>query len=203
MSRLTDIIALLYSYTDADTAKLTRQLTERRRASWINTLSELAKKHGCNQLAGTPKGADAKKLAEDSQKDAESVARTYNRELANEIRRLNEANPKGNRTYYISNLEKWQKRRDAHKIFAIGLNTDGSARQYAFQRFYQMNAQIARRFAASGPPAVCVICMRIFAAGIVDFAYTQMHPFPAHYLCPHFYTAIAPTKADCSLLWLG
>ena len=203
MSQLTDVLSLLYRYDEDDIAKLAKRLTERRRATWINTLSDLASKHGCTRLAGTPKGQDARKLADDSLKDAQSVARTYNRELASEIARLQRANPRGNRQYYISNLSKWQARRDSHKIYAIGLNTDASAREYAFQRFYAKNAQIARRFVASGPPAVCRICLNIFAAGVVDLQYTRVHPLPAHYLCPHTYSAVAPAKADCATLWLG
>lgn len=203
MSKLTDVIALLYRYTESDTDKLAKQLNERMRAAWVNALSELAKKHGCDRLAGVPKGADARKLREDARRDAESVARTYNRELTEEINRLAAANPKGNRQYYISNLNKWQKKRDSHKLYAIGLNTDTNAREYAFQRFYMENAALARRFVAAGPPAVCEKCITIFAAGVVDFAYTQSHPFPQHYLCPHWYQAVAPAKAECATLWLG
>ncbi len=203
MSKLTDLLALLYKYSEADTAKLAKQLNERMRGAWVNQMSDLAKKHGCSHLGTVPKGADAKKFRDDSKRDAESVAKTYNRELANEIARLVKVNTKGNRAYYIKNLNIWQRRRDSNKIWAIGLNTDSAGRQHAFTRFYQMNPQIVRKFMASGPPAVCRICINIFAAGIVDLAYTQSHPFPAHYLCPHSYVAVAPARAECTTLWVG
>lgn len=204
MSKLTDIIALLYRMDEADTAKTARQLTERRRATWINTLSDLARQHGCNQLAGTPKGEDARKFKDDSQADADSITNTFNRELENAINRLYKDNPKGNRTYYTSNLAKWKRARDGHKIYSIGLNTDTDARQYAFSRFYVMNKDLlSGGFVAAGPPAVCEKCLRVFAAGIVDLAYTQKHAFPLHYNCPHFYRQVAPRRVECAKLWVG
>lgn len=203
MTKLTDAIFEAYNHDATDTAKIARQLNERRRAVWINELTDLARTHGCTRLAGTPKGADARKLKDDSQRDAESISNTYNRELRNQIERLYKANPRGNTRYYTSNLSKWQTKRDSWKSYQISLNTDSSARQYAQQRFYTMNANLAKRFVASGPPPVCKICIRIFAAGVVDFAYTQFAPLPAHISCPHLYKVVAPTKVSCDQLWLG
>ncbi len=203
MSKLTDILFLLYSMDEADTAKIAKQLNERYRATWINHLSDLAKKHGCNQLGKTPKGADAAKFKADALRDAESIVKTFNRELKAEIARIVKDTPTANRNTIAKKLATWKKRRDGHKIYSIGLNTDTAARQYAFKRFYEMNAQIPRQFVAAGPPAVCKICIRIFAAGIVDLAYTQKHPFPAHYNCPHVYRAVAPAKVECATLWVS
>jgi hypothetical protein len=203
MTKLTDAIFAAYDHNATDTAKIARQLTERRRAVWINTLTDLARQHGCTRLAGTPKGADAKKLRDDSQRDAESISNTYNKQLRNEIERLYAANKKGNTRYYTSNLAKWQARRDTWKVYQIALNTDSSAREYARLRFYEMNANLAKRFIATGPPPVCKICIRIFAAGVVDFAYTRFQTLPAHISCPHLWKAVAPTKVSCDQLWLG
>jgi hypothetical protein len=203
MSRLTDILYLLYSMDESDTAKIAKQLNERMRASWVNHVSDLAKQHGCTQLGQTPKGADAAKFKADAKRDAESIVKTYNRELKAEIARIIIDAPKANRNTIIKRLEAWKRRRDGHKIWAIGLNTDSNARERAFQRFYQMNAQIRRQFVAAGPPAVCVICLRIFASGIVDFEFTQRRPLPAHYACPHFYRSVAPQKVDCAKLWVS
>lgn len=203
MSRLADLITSLYSYDQDDIDKLAGKLTERRRASWINSLSDLAATHGCSQLAGTPKGTDARKLADDSRADAESIASTYNRELRNQVNRIFAANPRAQRSVYIKQLDAWAKRRDAHKTLTIALNTDGTARQFARERFYQMNVDLSKWFTASGPPPTCRLCIAIFAAGIVSFAYTQAHPFPRHQNCPHLYRAVAPTRAECGRLWLG
>lgn len=202
MTALTDSLYEAYAYDAEDTAKISRQLTERRRAAWINELSALAAKHGCSQLAGTPKGQDAKFLATISQTDADSITNTYNRELRNQIERLYQRNKRGNRTYYTSNLAKWQAARDVWKNYQIALQTDTTARQYAFSRFYAMN-QIAQAFVAGGPPPTCKICIRLFAVGVVDYAYTQQHGFPAHVNCPHSWRTVAPVKVECSKLWLG
>lgn len=203
MSQLTDTLYLLYSYQSDDTAKLTRTITERRGAAWINEMSDLAKRHGCNQLAKTPKGSDAKELMRQSQEDAESITRTYNRELRNVIERIYKTNPRANRNAYFKELEAWAKKRDAYKTLQIGLNTDGTARYFAQQRFYQQNPPLARRFVAAGGAPTCKVCIRIFAAGVVDFEYTQKHPLPAHINCPHFFKAFSPAKVDCDTLWLG
>lgn len=203
MTRLTDTIFLLYSHQDIDTARMTRVITERRKASWLNTLAGLAKTHGCSQFPKSVKGPDARELERQSKADAESITRTYNRELRNQIERIYKANPRSNRNAYYRQLEAWAKKRDAHKSLTIGLHTDSTARQFAQTRFYQMNPALARSFVAAGGTATCKICVRIFAAGVVDFAYTQVHPLPAHVQCPHFYKAIAPVKASCEALWLG
>jgi hypothetical protein len=203
MSILTDTITEAYAYAADDIATLTRRIAERRRAAFVNQLSDLARVHGCGQLARAPRGADNRELTQQSQVDAESIARTFNRDLARAIERLNKSNPRGNRRYYTSNLDKWSKARDVWKSLQIGLNTDSTARQLAHRRFYEMNAGLAQRFAAFGVPPVCKICIRIFAAGVVDFAYTQRNPLPAHIFCPHLYQPVAPAKAECAKLWLG
>lgn len=203
MSVLTDTLYAAYAYDTEDTTKLLRQLNERYRATWINALQDLARTHGCNQYPPTPKGADAKYLRSLAERDAQSISNTYNKDLRREIERLYAANKKGNRTYYTSNLAKWQKKRDTWKVYQIGIATDSNARQYAFTRFYAMNTQIARMFVASGPPAVCKICLRLFAAGVVSYEFTQMNPFPAHINCPHLWKAAAPQKVECSQLWVG
>lgn len=203
MTALTDSIYDAYAYDDADTEKLIRQLRERMFATWTNTLSDLARTHGCSRLAGTPKGENAKYLRGLAERDGQSISNTYNRDLRAQIEKLYAANKKGNRTYYTSNLAKWQKRRDEWKVWQIALATDSNAREYAFQQFYKHNQDIAKRFAASGPPAVCKICLRLFAAGVVDFMFTQLNPFPAHIGCPHTWKAVAPARVSCEALWLG
>jgi hypothetical protein len=203
MTKLTDTLFDAYAYDESDTAKLTRQLNERYRATWINAMQDLAATHGCTQYPPTPKGADAKYLRGLAERDADSISNTFNKDLRREIERLYAANKKGNKIYYTSNLAKWQTKRDLWKVYQISLATDSNARQYAFTRFYAENTQIARMFVASGPPAVCKICMRLFAAGVVDYTFTQSHPFPAHISCPHLWRAAAPQKVECAKLWVG
>jgi hypothetical protein len=203
MSKLTDTILLLYEYHEDDITKLAKRLTERRRATWINTLSELARIHGCNQLAATPKGEDAKELARLSREDAQSIANTFNRDVRRQIERIYTENPRANRSLYFKRLEAWAKKRDTWKVYQIGLNTDGTARHYALTRFYQQNPQLSRNFVASGVPPTCKLCIKIFAAGVVDLEYTIRNPLPRHIGCPHVYRNAAPMLAQCGSLWLG
>jgi hypothetical protein len=203
MTALTDSIYDAYAYDGSDTDKLIRQLNERFRATWINALQDLARVHGCNQYPPTPKGVDARYLRQLAERDATSISNTFNRELRTQIEKLYAANKKGNTRYYTSNLAKWQAKRDTWKVYQISLATDSAARQYAFTRFYAENPDIARMFVASGPPAVCKICMRLFAAGLVDYTFTQRNGFPAHINCPHLWKAAAPQKVECARLWVG
>ena len=203
MSKLTDILLLLYSYQTDDVDNLTTTLTERRKATWINTLRDLARTHGCNQYPGIPKGADARDLERQSREDALSIAATFNRDVQREIERLYAANPRGNRIYYFKRLEAWAKKRASWKDASISLNTDGAARYLATTRFYEQNPQLSRSFVAAGPPPTCKICIRIFAAGVVNLDYMRKRGLPAHINCPHFYKSAAPVRAQCGSLWLG
>lgn len=203
MTKLTKTITLLYAYQDADITKLAGQITERRRAVWVNTLRDLARTHGCSQYPGTPKMGDAKELARQSLADAQSIAKTFNRDLNAQINRIYNENPRANRATYYKRLNEWSKKRATWKNLTIGLNTDGTARYLATTRFYEMNASLSRSFVASGPPATCKICIRIFAAGVVTRDYVSRHPLPAHLNCPHFYRSAAPVRAQCGSLWLG
>ncbi len=203
MSNLTDVILLLYQYQDADTDKLAGKITERRRAVWINTMRDLARQHGCNQLPKTPKGSDAKELARLSREDAQSIAKTFNQDVKRQIERIYSANPRSNRNAYYRQLEQWTKKRAVWKNMSVGLNTDGSTRYFATKRFYEQNPQLSRMFVASGVPPTCKICVRIFAAGVVDLKYVNSHPLPAHINCPHYYKNASPTIAECGKLWVG
>lgn len=203
MTKLTDAIFEAYAHIASDTAKIAKQLNERRRAVWINTLSDLARQYGCNRLAGTPKGADAKKLKDDSQRDAESISNTYNRELRGQIERLYKANRTGNTRYYTSNLAKWVKQRDNFKVYQIALQTDSSARQYAKSRFWEMNKQQDGKFIMRGAPPVCRQCMKIMGMGILTLEFVQANPCPIHINCVHQYEQLRIPQIACDKLWLG
>jgi len=203
MSELTDLITLLYSYQQDDIDDMVAKLTERRRATWINTLTELAGKHGCNRPAGTPKGADAKYLKDISIEDAKSIANTYNEQLRNQVERLYKANNKGNRNYYYKQLSAWLKKRAAWKDYQIALQTDSTARQYATEMFYKNNPDIVPKFRYSPIPPVSKECIKRTAKGVVTLAYVQSHKTPAHPFCPHQWLPLRPQQAVCELLWVS
>lgn len=203
MSRLTDTLALLYQYQDADIQKLTARITERRKATWINTLTELTQRHGCKQLPGTPKGADAKELARMSKEDAESIARTFNRDVRRQIERIFKENPRANRNVYYKQLEAWAKARDSWKTQQIGLNVDSTARQFAQNRFYDENSIADSKYIFTGPPPTCKRCVKLFAAGAVDKSFVRNHQAPVHLGCPHLWRNLSIRKMPCDTLWIG
>ncbi len=203
MSDLTDIITLLYSYQQEDIDHLKRQLTERYKATWINTLADLGTKHGCNKPPGTPKGQDAKYLSEQASVDVRSIANTYARELNNFINRVFKENPRANRNTYYKRIDEWVAKRDQYKTWQIGLMTDSNARQYAQLRFYAENPQIAPKFRYSAIPPVSKECNKRTAKGLVTLAYVRKHPTPAHINCPHTWIEQRPVNIGCDGLWLG
>lgn len=203
MSQLTDTLFLLYSYQSDDTARMTRVITERRKATWLNVLGDLAKTHGCSQFPKSVKGSDARELERMSQEDAESITRTYNRELRNQIERIYKANPRANRNAYYRQLEAWAKKRNSWKSLQIGLYSDSTARYYAKSRFWAENGLQDGRFVFRGPPPTCERCVKLFAAGVVDGAFVRSHKTPIHHNCPHEWERIGAQKIACSELWLG
>ncbi len=203
MTTLTDTLFSFYAYTQADIDDLAKRLEERRRATWINTLTELARKHGCGQLPGTPKGEFARHLKRLSVEDAQHIANTYNRELLNQVNRIFKSNPRANRNTYAKQLGAWIARRDAYKTYQIGLQTDSTARQYAQAEFYRHNPKIAPKFRYSPIPPVSKECIKRTRKGAVSLKYVLSHPTPAHINCPHTWLPQSPKQADCELLWLG
>jgi hypothetical protein len=89
------------------------------------------------------------------------------------------------------------------KAAQIALNTETNTREFARNRFWQENGLTERRLIASGPPPTCKICIRIFGAGIVDYAYTRRNPLPAHVNCPHWYQLYRKPKVDTAKAWMG
>lgn len=202
-TRLLQTIALLYRMASADVTALTDSLLERRKADWITVLSEEARRHGCNQRGQAPRLQDLAELRAMSTEDARSIADTWNRDLERQLVKLFDANPRGNRNYYFSNLERWAAERDRWKLPQIAIQTAQTTRWYAQNRFRVMNGLRGGRYRFVGPPPTCKDCITRFAAGIVDERYIQRFPCPRHISCPHSYELVRPKKISCDRLWLG
>lgn len=200
---LLKILALLYRMTETDTDALERELLTARKRAWRLTIEEEARQMGYRIRANNPSGIDLLELVAQSKDDAKDITNTYNRDVERQLRQLFAANPRGNRAYYIKNMETWAAQRAVWKNASIALNTEQQTVQYAKSRFWQNNGLRGDRFVATGPSPTCKICIRIFAAGTVTYAYTQRHPFPAHVNCPHSYRRIGRTRVPLSELWIG
>jgi hypothetical protein len=203
MSRLTDVISLLYRMEDADIAALANELTTARARAWRLALTEEARKMGCTGAAKSPAGQDRIQLEGMSRKDAESIANTWNRDVTRRIEALYRANPRGNRNYYFSNLERWARERAVWKQAQIAMQTEQTTRFYAQRRFRVNNGITGGRYVFTGPAPVCRVCVREFARGVVTESYIRTHPAPRHIGCPHEWTQIATQRIPCNEIWLG
>lgn len=202
-SNLVRIITLLYSMQSDDINLLADRLLQQRATEWKAAVSQELRRYGCSQTGQFPVGSDALELFRMSETDAASIANTYNRELRNQVQRLYNANPRGNRNYYTSNLEKWAARREIFKGQQIALNTAGTTRNMAQTRFRTMN-NIEGKFLFSGAPPVCIRCMRLKAMGLVSIDVVRANPTPIHLNCPHeFVPARVRGGIDCATAWTG
>lgn len=200
---LTKVISLLYRYADADRDGLYERLLTARKRAWDSALRREAQEHGCPGAAQAPRREDLEELKRMSREDADSIAATFNRDVTSEVERLYEANPRGNRRYYTSNLERWNTARNQWKLPQIALVTDTSTTEYARARFREMNYPSDMRYVFDGAPPTCPDCTERYAAGIVNEAYTRRFPCPRHPGCPHQWVALDKPKIDCSEMWRG
>ena len=202
MSRLTQIIGLLYRMERDDVTALAEQLLEQRKRAWATALAELGREYGCGKPPRAPSGDDLRELRRMSREDARQIADTWNKDVSRQIERLYEANPRGNRHYYARRLEAWSAERNAWKAPSIAFNTAQQTRFYAQQAFYRANG-IEPRFIFVGPPPVCEACVMHFAAGVVGQDYVDRNAAPVHVNCPHEWRALRQERIPCEDLWLG
>lgn len=204
-SVLVQTLSLLYSMETDDIAELESELLTRRKIVWRNTIEAQARLHGCpNAVAKDPARQDLAELKAMCAEDARSIANTWNSELENEITRLFTANPRGNRNYYYSNIAQWNFRRNQYKAGQIALYTDSSTSYYTANRFRQENGLRGQKYVYQAlPPHVSEECIKRFAAGVVDEAYIQRKPTPAHVGCPHNWIALNPAQIGCDGMWVG
>lgn len=201
-SKLLTIIALLYQMQGADVRALADELLERRKAEWRTALTELARQHGCNRSGESPRLDDLDELRRMSLEDARQIAKTWNRDVINQLRKLYGDNPRGNRYYYYSNMERWATERARWKNPQIAIQTAQTTRWYAQNRFRELNG-IRARFVFAGPPPVCAACVDLFASGIVAEAFIQVNPAPVHIACPHEWREVRPERIPCAEMWVG
>ncbi len=188
----------------ADEIELRTDMLLRERVNiWIKAITDEARACGCDRSGVAPSGADLEALRSMSEKAAQSVADTYNRDVQRQLNKLTKAVPDGDKDYYLRELRKWAANRSVWKSAQIALNTETQTREYARRRFWEMNKLTERKFIATGVTPTCKICVRIFAAGVVGWDYVRRNPLPAHINCPHYYKLVHKPKVDCKTLWVG
>ena len=196
------IIYPLYQMIDEDIAALAAQLTRQMTIEYRQVIQGQLVLYGCQKTVTGPDAVSQRWIDAYARKNSEGIATTYNRELANQIDRLWQSNPRGNRAYYFKNLDLWRTRRNVHKVPSIALNTAQAIREYAQQRFREENG-IEGRFLFVGPPPVCEKCMRLKALGVVSEAEAQRYGNSQHVGCPHEWQQLIARPIDCAEAWTG
>lgn len=194
-----------YAFQPRDIAALQTQIESQLSATYRQVIAQQLRLYSCQKLATGPDATSLKWIRGKAKDDAQSIAATYLKELTNKVSSLRKESPKGNRFFYLKNLEIWSTARDKHKIPSIGLNTATAARAYAQDRFIREN-KITGRFAPVGPPPVCIKCVRIFAKGALTWVECQkpQNFLPAHVSCPHTRSALVIKPIPCNeLTWTG
>lgn len=203
LSRLLETLHFLYEWQPEEVADLERDLLERMQGIWLQVMRVRAAEHGCNKVPQAARREDLAELRAMAAEDARSIANTWAREVENQLVRLYRDNPRGNRFYYISNMERWAERRGRWKNVQIGNATEQRVAWYATSRFNEMNGVRGQRYRYVGPPPVGQVCIERFAAGVVDEAYRQTNPTPAHPNCPHRWAPTIIEQLPCDDLWVG
>lgn len=204
-TKLQKVMFLLWHMTDDDTEVLRRDLQRQMTRSYQNSLTQQAREFGCPAARGSaPRGRDLDYLREISKRDADSITKTYNRELRNRIAAIYKESPRLNRHGWARRLQQWSERRAAWKSPQIALNTELALKHYAQMRFYEENG-IKASFRFTGPPPVCKQCSQLFARGAVTLAFVEKTPAPVHINCPHFWKVVNPTPKiiPCNRVWVG
>lgn len=202
LSKLLQIMGLLYRMETSDVVQLEAQILEREKVAWRLVLSEQAAKYRCTRLPTDPRKSDLTELKRMAHQDAVSIAQTWNNDVERQLQRLYDMNHRGNRSYYISNMEAWARARAVWKDAQIALQTEHATRYYTRLRFFQMNT-IRPHFKLVGPPPVCSLCIEQFAAGIVDYQHVVKFATPLHINCPHEWAEAVVDIIPCDELWLG
>ncbi len=197
-------LALAFEFTAPDTTALTASILKQRSETWRLTLTQEARAAGSSKTGIGPTGQDLSVLSRMSRKDAQSITNTFNRELGNQIDRLYDANPDGDRAYYISELTAWADNRADYKDRQIANMNRSTARTYAQERFNAENRVGEALFLFAGPPPRESVCAGLFAVGLVNRTFVERNSTPIHIGCPHGWeTQVTRIGVPLAKLWVG
>jgi hypothetical protein len=172
-------------------------------SAWQLAIKEQAAKYGCpNARIGSPSGASLREIKRLVKRDADSIAKTYNENAQNALRKLYDANPLGNVAYYVGGMAEWANTRQLQKNLTIGINNVQSGYQLGLQDFH-VNNQLQTEYRFSGAPPVCPICSKLMSLGAVDYQTMASNPAPAHSNCPHYWVSTKAYKIPCATMWTG
>lgn len=203
-TRLLRILRLLYHQGEADIDRLTTDLIDARKRAWMTAMQAEARRYGYTGPVNPPRLSDLDWIRRESRQDAESIVRTWNRDVDRALDRLYAANYRGNRYYYAKHMEQWAAERAVWKNRQIAQQTEMSTVGYVKERFDQMNGLRGGLSIFDGPPPVCGDCIQLYGMGPVTQAVRDRNPTPRHIGCTHWWTRLKDGKAPApGELWVG
>jgi len=200
------LVHLAGRYDAVDEERIRSELLSMRRKAYNDELAIQAQKVGCKGLVGRlSNGAILSALNDDSERDAKSIANTFNYYWALEVQRAKQDNPRGNRSYYSKRYREWAPTYWQWKDVQVAGMTDNTARAQAQQDFYQFNGGILGTARLQPRTAVCPVCQGWIDRGTVPLRVALNNPPPYHVNCPHVWETRPDkvTKEDCQILWMG
>ncbi len=205
LTRLLRIMRLLYRQGEAEVQAIEAELVAARKRAWMEAIRNEARRFGYSGPVNPPRFQDLEWIRRESRLDAESIVRTWNRDVENQLKRLYRQNYRGNRHYYAKHMEAWAAKRAVWKSRQISTQTEYSTMGYAQRRFWQENGLRGARYVFIGPPPVCPVCVDHFARGVVDQLFVDRNPTPIHIGCDHTWKLLkgsvdGPPPED---LWVG
>ena len=205
MSDVQKLVHLASRKDPLDADQVRTELLRERRRYYEAELTAQARRVGCPGRTGAlGNNLILSELNEQSRLDAESIANTFNYDLAIAINHIRAQVPTANRFVYAKRLEAWEAKRATWKTPQIEQNTELTARARAQQDFYQFNAIFG--VAELVPKtAVCPVCQGWIDRGEVPIHVARNNPPPYHTNCVHSF-AMRPDRVareECKNLWMG
>ena len=200
------VIFMVARYDSVDEERIRADLLSMRRKAYNDELTIQAQHVGRpGQVGRLGNGTILSALNDDSERDAKSIANTYNYFLGLGIILAGRLARRGNRTYYAKAIRDWQPTYWAWKDPIITVTTDKSARAMALEDFYRFNASAMGMAKLEPRSAVCPVCVGWIARGVVPLRVALANPSGWHIGCPHYWDTrpekVAPE--ECQNLWMG
>ena len=211
VSELSDVGKLVHlsmRRDNVDEEQMRGELLKVRRRAYEHELTLQARRVGCNGRQGRLTTGDTlSELNDDSKADAESMANTYNYDLAIAIQHIRNETPRANRHTYAKRLQSWETARTKWKAEQVARWTEGSARNRAQADFYRLNGiggtAIVRPGSAAEP-----VCRGLINRGRIPLQEAMSIAMPVHVGCIHFFEISPNTddrvpRSECGEMWLG
>jgi hypothetical protein len=205
MTPTTEAVIAAYSMTETDIAALADVLFEQLRLSYLERVGSLARQHGAVNVLPQLREPELSQLQAKAREDAQGIAKTYNDDLRRQVEGIYNRDPLAGRDEYVRVLASWGRDRSEYKSIQIALYTILWSVNYGFELFITRNNLQYQLFRAVGAIPKCVDCMRIVAAGVVNYRYTQEYPLPYHQNCSHEWSVVNATdiSANGQIIWAG